>query len=501
MTQEIELKLSLPESAQRAFLRHPLLKSAEGKHAAQLTSIYYDTPDLKLRRAGIALRVRRHGKTWLQTVKCAGEVAGGLSARPEWETPYAGHFDFSAVDDEAVRARLEKHAVVSRLLPLFETCFRRTTWRFDGVLLMFDRGWIAAGGRREAISEIELELAGGGDGGDGGEGTGVHELFALAEKLAARLPLMPAPFSKAERGLRLHVGTPPAPEKAGEPALAPEMAPLAAFRVIALSCIDQLQRNHEGAFHSEDPEYVHQMRVATRRLRACMRLFAPLLPQGFVGDLVTRLRKLMSLLGAARDLDVLLTEIVAPVMAALPDEPRLAALAGVITDRRHSARVHAMQWLGSRQFAQLMLHMLAGLHEAPFDETATTTEPVTAFADGRLGKLRRKVRRLAEEARVEDMASLHALRIGIKRQRYALEFFAPVARGKARRRLAAQLAALQGTLGELNDLANAGQLLTDCAGHDERLREAVSLIAGWHGQRHARLMAAVPKLLANLRGD
>lgn len=495
MAQEIELKLSLPESAQRAFLRHPLLKSAEGKQAAQLTTIYYDTPDLKLRRAGIALRLRRHGKNWLQTVKCAGKVAGGLSARPEWETPYGGHFDFSAIDDEAVRARLEKHAIMSRLDPLFETSFRRTTWRFDGVLLMFDRGWIAASGRREAISEIELELAGGGD---GGEGASVHELFALAEKLAARLPLMPAPFSKAERGLRLHLGTPLAPEKAGEPALAPEMAPLAAFRVIALSCIDQLQRNHEGALHSEDPEYIHQMRVATRRLRACMRLFAPLLPEGFVGDLVPRLRKLMSLLGAARDLDVLLTEIVAPVMAALPDEPRLAALAGVITDRRHSARMHAMQWLGSHQFAQLVLHMLARLHEAPFDETAAS-EPVTAFADARLKKLRRKVRRLAEEARAEDMASLHALRIGIKRQRYALEFFAPVARGKARRRQAAQLATLQGTLGELNDLANAGQLLTDCAGHDERLREAVSLIAGWHGQRHARLMAAVPKLLGGLR--
>ena len=492
MAQEIELKLSLPESAQRAFLRHPLLKSAEGKHAAQLTSIYYDTPDLKLRRAGIALRVRRHGKTWLQTVKCAGEVAGGLSARPEWETPYAGHFDFSAIDDEAVRARLEKRAIMSRLEPLFETSFRRATWRFDGVLLMFDRGWIAAGGRREAISEIELELT------DGGSEAEVGKLFALAEKLAARLPLTPAPFSKAERGLRLHLDTPLAPEKAGEPALIPEMAPLSAFRVIALSCLDQLQRNHEGALRSEDPEYIHQMRVATRRLRACMRLFAPLLPDGFVDDLVPRLRKLMGLLGAARDLDVLLTEIVAPVVAALPDEPRLAALAGAITDRRHSARVHTAQLLGSHEFAQSMLHMLARLHEAPFDET-TATEQVTAFADARLKKLRRKVRRLAEDARVEDVASLHALRIGIKRHRYALEFFAPVARGKARRRQAGQLATLQGTLGELNDLANAGQLLTDCAGHDERLREAVSLIAGWHGQRHARLMAAVPKLLANLR--
>jgi inorganic triphosphatase YgiF len=54
MAQEIELKLALPESAQRAFLRHPLLKTAEEKHAAQLVSVYYDTPDLALQKSGVS---------------------------------------------------------------------------------------------------------------------------------------------------------------------------------------------------------------------------------------------------------------------------------------------------------------------------------------------------------------------------------------------------------------------------------------------------------------
>jgi inorganic triphosphatase YgiF len=488
MANEIELKLALPEAAQRTFLRHPLLKSAAQRSTIQLVNIYYDTPDLALRKSGIAVRLRRQGRIWLQTVKCAGSSAGGLSTRPEWETPYSGQFDFSAIDDAAVRARLEKRSVQSRLTPLFETSFRRTTWIFGKVLLMFDRGWIAADGRREAISELELELAGG----------EVGAIFALADTLADRLPLLPAPLSKAERGIRLHLNSTPTPARAADIPLVPEMTPHAAFRAVALSCLDQMQRNHAGAITSEDPEYIHQMRVATRRLRACLRLFAPDLPPDFAEPLLPALRESMGRLGKARDLDVLLAEICAPVIAALPGEPRLAALAGVITEDRYAARRNTIRHLESREFGQLMIRLAALLH-APAMEEALVTEFVAAFAAGRMKRLRHRVRELAIHARPDDPPSLHALRIGTKRLRYALEFFAALAPGKAQRRQASWLAEIQGTLGELNDLANAGQLLMNCAGHDERLREAVTLIGGWHGPRHASLMARLPKLLDELR--
>ena len=488
MANEIELKLALPESSQRAFLRHPLLQAATARQTVLLVNIYYDTPDLALRKSGIAVRLRRQGRTWLQTVKCAGSSAGGLSSRPEWETPYSGHFDFSAIDDDAVRTQLEKRSVRSRLTPLFETSFRRTIWNFGSTLLMFDRGWIAADGRREAISELELELAGG----------EIDALFALADGLADRLPLLPAPLSKAERGIRLHLNAASTPARAGGIRLAPDLTPRAACRAIALSCLDQMQRNHGGAIASEDPEYIHQMRVATRRLRACLRLFASVLPPDYADPLLPALREVMGRLGKARDLDVLLAEICAPVTAALPGEPRLAALAGIITDNRYATRRDAVRHLESREFGQLMIRLAALLHTSTLDE-ALAAESVAAYAAERLKRLRRKVRELANQARLDDPASLHALRIGIKRLRYALEFFASLTRGKGQRRQANWLAEIQGTLGELNDLANAGHLLMNCAGHDERLREAVTLIGGWHGPRHARLMARLPKLLEKLR--
>jgi inorganic triphosphatase YgiF len=488
MADEIELKLALPESAQRAFLRHPLLRTAVAKHTTLLVNIYFDTPGLDLRKRGIALRLRRQGRRWLQTVKCAGSSAGGLSARPEWETPYSGEFDFSPVDDDAVRARLERRCVRSRLMPVFETNFRRTTWHFDGVRLMLDRGWIAADERREAISELELELAGG----------DVGQIFVLAESLAERLPLMPALLSKAERGFHLRQGIVATPYKAREIPLDPGVEPLAAFRTIVLACLEHMQHNHAGVIAADDPEYIHQMRVATRRLRACLRLFSALLPTGFVGELLPPLRAMMDLLGKARDLDILLAEIAAPVTAALPDEPRLAALASIIGDRRQAARADAIGHLESPEFGQAMIRVTALLHQAPFVDP-TGHGPVDEFTARQLRRLRRKVRRLVEQARPTDPTTLHALRIGIKRLRYALEFFAPLARHKTRRQLADRLAGVQGTLGQLNDLASAGRLLMDCADDDNNLREAITLIAGWHGPRHARLMKQLPRLLASIR--
>ncbi|HEX8961582.1 MAG TPA: CHAD domain-containing protein [Rhodocyclaceae bacterium] len=493
MADEVELKLALPAAAQRAFLRQPLLKQAASRKTERLINLYYDTPDQELRRRGIALRLRRQGRRWLQTVKCAGRSAAGLTSRPEWETPYSGRFDFSAVDAEDVRDWLDRDRMRRRISPLFETNFLRTTWRFQpspGVELhlAFDRGWIAAAGRREAISELEIEIA---------RGEPRH-VFALARALAERVSLAPALLSKAERGYRLFLGEPQAPVHAAEVPLLTSMAPLDGFRLIALSCLEHLQHNHAGAVDTDDPEYIHQMRVATRRLRAALRLFAPQLPGGFADELLPPLRKQMRLLGAARDMDVLLGEIAAPVMAALAAEPRLAALVGLVTERRFRHRSAAKDQLRSAAFGQFVLLAGERLHALSLNQQAGDGG-LAAFADHRLRRLCKKVRRLAAAAEVGEPTSLHALRIGVKRLRYALEFFAPLARHKRHRARVADLAELQDTLGQINDLANAGRLLDDCAGEDPRLREAVTLIGGWHASRYAALLDAVPHALRDLR--
>ncbi|MFN3884879.1 MAG: CHAD domain-containing protein, partial [Rhodocyclaceae bacterium] len=331
-----------------------------------------------------------------------------------------------------------------------------------------------------------------------------NELFSLALALAERVPLVPAPLSKADRGYALFLQTKPAPVRAKPVALAAEMPPQEAFRAIALACLDQLQRNHALVLTNDDPEYIHQMRVALRRLRAALRLFRPVLPTDFTARLLPLARELMRPLGKARDVDVLLAEIAHPVLAALPDEPRLAALVGVITERRHAVRQEVLRLLGAPRYGVIVLSLLASVHgiSAPARAQAVATDGLPAslpeFAHERLRRLRRQVLALARDADAAKPETLHALRIGIKRLRYALEFFAPLSAKKKTARHLEHLAALQETLGQINDLANAGALLMECAGTDQALREAVSLIAGWHGPRYQKLLTAIPREMAKL---
>lgn len=493
MAEEIELKLTLRPQDQSRFMRQPLLKTATRRQAATLDNIYHDTPDLALRRHGIALRLRRQDSLWLQTVKQSGTAAAGLSTRPEWETPYAGHFDFSAIAAGNLRNWLERPRLLSRLMPIFETRFHRITWRFElpagGVLLTLDRGWIIAGGKREAISELELELI------EPGEAA-LDALFALSIALAERIPLIPTVRSKAERGYLLHGGASLQPVKAGNLCLDGKQPPLPAFRQIALACVDHLQRNHDGALQNEDPEYIHQMRVALRRLFAALRLFAPLLPETQTTTLKVALRPLARQLGKARDLDVLQTEIVAPVLAALPDEPRLAILSKVITLQRYHARAAAETLLCSTRYGQSLLVTLHTLFcHLPANSASA---PLAEFAASRLQCLHKTLLRRASTAKTQDPVALHALRIAIKRLRYALEFFTPLLPRAKTRTALKHLVGVQDTLGQLNDLAQAGTLLMHCAGDDPRLREAVTLIGGWHGPRHASLLADVPGHLIRL---
>jgi adenylate cyclase len=496
MSNEIELKLTLAESLHHHFLRLPILKRAVSRQSHQLINLYYDTPQLDLRQRGIALRLRAKGKLWLQTVKCAGQAAGGLSVRPEWEIPYLGHFDFSGIDHDKVRHWLDRPKLRTRIAPIFETNFRRIAWQFEPtpdtrIELVLDRGWIAAAGQRLAISEIEIELLAGDP----------VQLFHLAHSLAERVALSPAPLSKADRGYRLFKQELVVPVKASAIALTATDDPAAAFGQIALACLDHLQQNHQGAITSDNPEYIHQMRVATRRIRAALRLFSPLLPANFAAAISNHLRELMDVLGQARDLDVLLTEIAAPVLQALPDEPRLAALVGVITERRFDRRQTAVDLLRSPRFGAHILAVLDQLYQQLNTTKVGAGETVATLADfasNRLQRLRQRVLKLARQARIDDPPTLHALRISIKRLRYALEFFAPLTSPKAMRRLLGHLISLQETLGQINDLANAGELLMGCAHDDPRLREAVTLIGGWHGPRHQQLLEAVPPGLKHL---
>ncbi|MDD3354918.1 CYTH and CHAD domain-containing protein [Zoogloea sp.] len=485
MSHEIELKLTLPPKALAALRRHPLIAEAprEGR-ACTLENTYFDTPELELRERRMAVRTRKAGNRWLQTVKCAAESAGGLSSRPEWEQPYAnGAFDFSGIDREDVRQRLE--ALQPRLVPVFSTHFKRETVVLaprEGVkvLAMIDHGNIEANGQSRPLCELELELV---------EGAPT-ELYALALQLAENLPLTPENVSKAERGYHLFSNHALRPAKARPSRLQPEMSPVDAFRIIGFDCLSLWQANEAGARESDNPEFIHQLRVALRRLRSALRLFCPALPPAFVARWSDGLKEAADGLGAARDLDVMLDEILSPVAeSGLADEGTLR-LISMAVDRRDREKAATREQLLAASHGRQMLALAADLYGLQSDALVKSAN-LTTFARLQLTQLRKKARKRFAAAAELHPEQLHELRVSLKRLRYGIEFLLPLLPEKATVRYANELADIQETLGYINDEVVARSRLKAWAGKDPELRGGAAFVAGWHAPKIARLRKSV----------
>ena len=197
MAAELELKMEIAPQASSDFIKLMSAKGWEPASSQLLANCYYDTPQQALKQARIALRVRRVGNQWIQTLKTAGQVdANGISTRGEWEW----ELPTSQLNTELARGQLPAQIDVAKLKPLFTTDFKRTAWLIDyqGALIevALDQGEIFAAPKRAPISEVELELK-------SGETRG---LLALAELLKSEIELKVSTVSKAERAQRLLEG-------------------------------------------------------------------------------------------------------------------------------------------------------------------------------------------------------------------------------------------------------------------------------------------------------
>lgn len=493
MSQEIELKLSLPPGALPALRRHPLfMGGAKQGNAAVLDNTYFDTPDLALKARKVAVRTRRQGRRLLQTVKCATESVGGLTARPEWEQAYTGQFDFSAIDAPKVQKLLRGHE--AKLVPVFSTRFRRETrlYESDGarILMMIDSGEVIAGDRREPICELELELV---------EGS-ARDLFELARRLADDLPLWPNDASKAERGFQLHLDEPLRPMTASVRPIDTRQSPPEAFRALAFSCLRQWQANVTGAVAFADPEFIHQLRVALRRLRSLLSLFAPVLPAGFLAEWGRRLKENAERFTEVRDLDVLHDVILAPVAAAAAEtaDYGLDRLLELARTTNAGARATAHDGLAPTQ-GRLLIDFTAALHSltVPDDDAPE----LRRFAQSQLKRLHKKARKHHAAAHDCAPAHLHALRLAVKRLRYAVEFFAPLMRTHSGARYLRGLSKAQSRLGFVHDVDVGRKRLASWATEDPERAAAVAFVAGWHGHRQRRIARRALRDLEPLLSD
>ncbi len=214
MAREIELKLAVSAGAHDALV-HWLDAHAQSAGSVELANVYYDTPDQALARNRAALRVRRQGSQWLQTLKTAAVSTSGLSARHEWEVPLQN--DALSVDafvaNHASEAADYVRPHAAALVPLFRTDFTRRLWHVKSeggeIEIALDDGAILIPGTqaREPIDELELEWKPAA-GSTLSEDTIAERLHAWTKKLRAAVAgLTPLDISKAQRGYRLREKT------------------------------------------------------------------------------------------------------------------------------------------------------------------------------------------------------------------------------------------------------------------------------------------------------
>lgn len=440
--QEIELKLRVPPARLRALLASPLLRAAVTARTVQLAATYYDTPDLQLWRKHIALRVRREGRRWVQALKGGGSVASGVHTRMEFESVLrSAQPDLSVLPRNALTKVLRDANIASTLVPVLSTDIKRSLRLLTpapGVLIevAIDFGEIRSGLRREKLCELELELKQG----------PVTALFDLALQLAELHPLELEQHSKAERGYALYDAQFSVPQKAAAVRLTRRMSAGDAFHCIAVSTLAHIQGNARGVLDSENPEYLHQMRVGLRRLRCALDLFREPLGDA-LAEPAAKLRTISQGLGLARDWDVLITETLPP-MAAMPSIAKLAAACALA---HQNARGKAKKTIKTNSYTTTMLTIGRWLVTPRTIADASWRVPVRQAAAQILSARHAQVIKRGRRLAGQSPAQLHGLRIAVKKLRYAVEFFNHLFQVKAMVEQRARLEKLQDILGRIND--------------------------------------------------
>ncbi|HEX6829658.1 MAG TPA: CHAD domain-containing protein [Burkholderiales bacterium] len=496
MPQETELKLRLPPEALPRLRGMVLPGAVPGARAVseRLHSTYFDTADSLLRRNGVALRLRRTRRGWVQTLKGGGAAGAGLHQRAEWECRVAGpQLELDRLPGPASVLLLPAE-VREALRPVFTTEFgrRRRMLRFEGgdeVEFCVDRGEVRAEHASSPICEIELELKSGSP----------TRLFDVGRALLRELPVRLESASKAERGYALALGEPPAPRKAEAISLSAQTPVNEAFKAVVFACLAQLQANEDGMLEGRDAEYLHQMRVALRRLRSALALFRAAFPAESLQSALEELKWLAGRLGPARDWDVFLTET-------LPRVKAPPSAAGVEAFRRAAEQVRAQALTGahdavqSSRYQEVLLDLGAWLAAEPWlasadaEVLARARGPVAEFARDTLERLQRRVRKRGRGFEYLSPAERHRVRIAAKRLRYAGEFFSALYPPKPARRYLRALSALQDVLGALNDAATTERLVRETlAGAGEpAVAAGAGFIEGWvaadaeHRAAHAK---------------
>ncbi|MFK4595790.1 CYTH and CHAD domain-containing protein [Streptomyces pristinaespiralis] len=482
---EIERKYeATPDTPLPDLTEVPRVAGVVGKGVAELDAVYYDTADLRLAASSVTLRRRTGGADAGWHLKLP--VAPGV--RDEIAAPLSD----GVPDDLAGLVRVYTRG--RELVPVVRLLSSRDVQHLvdaDGALLAeLSRDAVVAerlhGGEGTAQwDEIEVELA---DGGDPAFLDTVHKKLRKAGVRTAAAP------SKLARALTA-TGDGPAEREGGTgPARTAGDHVLAYLRKEVAAVVA-----HDPGVRRDLPDAVHQMRVATRRLRSALRSYRKVVDREVTGPLIDELKWLAGELGVARDQEVLaerLAERVDAVPVTLLLGPVDARLTAWAVAGAADARKTVIAALDSDRYLAL-LDALDALCARPPLLKAAAGEPGTVLAKAVLKEYDRLAARMDRALSLpegdERDHAMHDARKAAKRARYAAEVARP-ALGKAAKRLGKRMKAVQSVLGDHQDSVVAREALRDLAVRAHAAGETTFVWGLLYGREEARAQAREAEL-------
>ena len=443
----------------------------------ELRDEYWDTAGWLVWRAGFACRTRLRGEAAELTLKGLAGGEGNFRLRFELDEPLD---ELGALAGVAARPSGEASTLLRRLAgphPLHSVAAlttQRTTLDLsdeEGPIgeIALDRTTVGEGRRAHELLRVEVEVA--------GDGVSRAEPFVSALREGAGL--RPALSGKLAAALAAAGASPGWEPRPLGPMTVDRHSSLAevAYATLRRDFL-RLVEHEPVARLGEDIEGIHQMRVATRRLRAALDTFRDILPPALAQQR-RDLRWLGRSLGEARDLDVQRDRFA--LAAPLISRKAAGAIEAIFEERRSRAREGVLTALDSERHIAMVETMSDLLRAGP--TPGSGDEPALASALPTVEDQRRRVRRLgsAIDSKSPD-AGYHVLRLKVRDLRYVLEFFAPLG-GEPVETYLRQVTRLQTLLGDHQDAVVAADFHASLArDEEERLGKA--------GVRAARDLAA-----------
>lgn len=395
----------------------------------------------------------------IEVLRCTRYSPGVLLRESLYEATLDSDAPVGASLNAAPEALKQTLSSAGDLLPVLTRSHEREHWQCAtpeciAVELTLDRFSISARNEGSLQSELRLTTSYVED----TVQASVAALFATARELVARLPAFPV--------LRSATDVTPDENSTSEPARAAPIdvsnlsAPHAAFIVIGGNLADHWFGNDAGVRDAVSTEFVHQMRVAQRRLKTALRIFPHWMDDAWKARVAPDLKWLGAVLGEARDWDVFVDSTLPVLVAADTETARWSATRDAAEALRLKARERARAAVGSARYAQLALAWLEWLSALPSrDPPANAAESsLRAYARKHVRKYYERIVGAPKLTTLDDQAR-HQERIQAKYLRYTLEFFESILSPKTRADSAKTVSRIQSVLGDGNDAAVALRFL------------------------------------------